>query len=140
MRQSPQGKPLPEITDLTRPFWRAAHDSKLVMQKCARCGTMNFYPKPWCIECGDRRLEWTEVRPTGVVYSYTTADSVMMNLPGWKADLPITLCLVDLDDGPRMYAYVTHCKPEDVAIGMPVQAYFEPISEEAGIPVFRPAR
>lgn len=139
MRQSPQGKPLPEITDLTRPFWRAAHDSKLVMQKCARCGTMNFYPKPWCIECGDRRLEWTEVRPTGVVYSYTTADSVMMNLPGWKADLPITLCLVDLDDGPRMYAYVTHCKPEDVAIGMPVQAYFEPISEEAGIPIFRPS-
>src|SRR5690606_32784615 len=73
MRQSAQGKPLPEITDLTRPFWAAARDSKLVMQKCAGCGTMNFHPKPWCIECGDRRLEWTEVRQTGTVYSHTTA-------------------------------------------------------------------
>jgi len=139
MRQSAQGKPLPEITEQTQSFWSAAHDSKLVMQRCARCETMNFYPKPWCIECGDRRLDWVEVRPTGAVYSYTTADVVMMNLPGWKADLPLTLCLVDLDDGPRMYAYVTHCEPGEVAIGMRVRAHFESISEEAGIPVFRPA-
>jgi len=139
MRQSAQGKPLPEITDLTRPFWSAARDSKLVMQKCAGCGTMNFHPKPWCIECGDRRLEWTEVRPTGTVYSHTTATTVMMNLPGWKDDLPVTLCLVDLDDGPRMYAHLTGCKPDEVKIGMRVQAYFERISDEAGVPVFRPA-
>lgn len=139
MRQSPQGKPLPEITDLTRPFWAAARDSKLVMQKCAACGTMNFYPKPWCIECGDRRLDWVEVRPVGTVYSYTTATTVMMNLPGWKEDLPVVLCLVDLDDGPRMYAHLTDCKPEDVRIGMRVQAHFQKISDEAGVPMFRPA-
>jgi len=139
MRQSTQGKPLPEITDLTRPFWSAAREGKLVMQKCARCGTLNFFPKPWCIECGDRRLEWTEVRPSGTVYSYTTATTVMMNLPGWKDELPVILCLVDLDDGPRMYAQLTDCKPEGVRIGMRVQAHFEAISDEAGVPRFRPA-
>lgn len=139
MLQSPKGKPLPEITDLTRPFWRAARESKLVMQKCTACATMNFYPKPWCIECGDRRLEWTEVRPTGTVYACTTATTVMMNLPGWKEDLPVVLALVDLDDGPRIYAHLTDCKPEDARIGMRVTARFEPISDEAGVPVFRPA-
>lgn len=139
MRQSAQGKPLPEISELTRPFWSAAHDGKLVMQQCARCSTMNFYPKPWCIECGDRRLEWVDVEPTGTVYSYTTAESVMMNLPGWAAELPLTLCLVDLDAGPRMYACLRHCEPADVRIGMRVTAEFEPISDEAGVPVFRPS-
>lgn len=138
MRQSPHGKPLPEISDLTRPFWRAARDGKLVMQKCSRCATLDFYPKPWCIECGDRRLNWVEVGPTGVVYSYTTAPIVMMNLPGWNGELPITLCLVDLDDGPRMYAQLVNCAPEDVRIGMRVVAEFEEISEDAGIPKFRP--
>lgn len=139
MRQSPNGKPLPEITDLTRPFWTAAREGKLVVQKCPNCGTTDFFPKPWCIECGKREREWVEVSRTGTVYSYTAASLVMMNLPGWKEDLPVILCLVDLDDGPRMYAQLTGCSPEEVRIGMRVEAYFEPISDEAGIPKFRPA-
>lgn len=139
MRQSPNGKPLPEVTELTRPFWSAAREGRLVMQKCPRCGTLDFFPKPWCVECGQRGLEWVDVRPTGKVYSHTTATTVMMNLPGWKEELPLILCLVDLDDGPRMYAQLTDCAPEDVRIGMPVRAHFEAISEEAGVPRFRPA-
>ncbi|HVC12190.1 MAG TPA: zinc ribbon domain-containing protein [Burkholderiales bacterium] len=79
MASVPQGKPIPEITDLTRPFWRAAKQHKLVMQKCQRCGTLDFFPKPWCIECGHRGLEWVEVGPRGTVYSYTVAYTVMMN-------------------------------------------------------------
>ncbi len=46
MAQTPKGKPLPQITDQTRPFWSAAKRRKLVMQKCSGCGTLNFYPKP----------------------------------------------------------------------------------------------
>lgn len=132
-------KPLPVITDLTRPFWAAAKEGRLVMQKCANCGTVNFHPKPWCIECGSRDLEWTDIKPKGTVYSYTISHTVAMNFPGWKDDLPVLLGLIDLDDGARMYAQVTHCSPEDIHIGMRVSAYFEAISEEAGIPKFRPA-
>lgn len=138
MLRSTKDKPLPEITDLTRPFWTAAREGRLVLQKCARCGTHQFFPKPWCVECGHRELPWTEVRPTGVVYSHTTASTVMMNLPGWQPELPLTLCLVDLDDGPRLYAQLVQCAPQDVRIGMRVQADFDVISDEAGIPRFRP--
>jgi len=132
-------KPLPAITDLTRPFWTAAKQRRLVLQKCGQCGTFNFHPKPWCIECGSRELHWTEARPTGTVYSFTISRSVAMNYPGWEKDLPVLLCLVDLDDGARMYAQLTDCSPQAVRIGMRVQAHFEDISEEAGIPKFRPA-
>jgi uncharacterized OB-fold protein len=139
MAHAPQGKPLPEITDLTRPFWAAAKSGKLVMQKCARCETLNFFPKPWCIECGHRGLEWVEVKPQGTVYSHTTATAVMMNYPAWESDLPLVMCIIDLDDGPRMYGQVTGCAPEKVHVGMRVQAYFEDISEDAAVPKFRPA-
>jgi uncharacterized protein len=37
-----------------------------------------------------------------------------------------------------MYAQVTDCKPEDIAIGMRLEVHFEDISDEAGIPKFRP--
>ena len=139
MTAIPQGKPLPEITDLTRPFWSAAKQRKLVMQKCARCGTLNFLPKPWCIDCGHRVLKWTEVGPLGTIYSRVVASTVMMNFPAWKADLPVVLGIIDLDDGARMYGQVIGCPPEAVQIGMRVEACFEDISAEAAIPKFRPA-
>jgi uncharacterized OB-fold protein len=127
MAQVDQAKPLPEITDLTRPFWTGAKNRKLLMQKCPRCGTLNFYPKAWCVECGNRALEWVETKPTGTIYSYTIATAVMMNFPGWKDDLPVMLGIIDVDGGARMYGQ------------MRVQVYFEDISEEAAIPKFRPA-
>lgn len=131
-------KPLPVITDLTRPFWTAAKNRKLVLQKCQRCETFNFHPKPWCIECGSRELVWTDAKPMGTVYSFTISRTVAMNYPGWEKDLPVLLCLIDLDDGARMYAQVTDCSPEEIRIGMRVKVHFEDISDEAGIPKFRP--
>jgi uncharacterized OB-fold protein len=132
------GKPLPQITDLTRPFWSAAKQRKLVLQKCRQCGTFQFFPKPWCIECGCRDMPWTEARPHGTVYTFTISRSVVMNYRGWEKDLPVLMCLIDLDEGTRLYAQVVDCRPEDIHIGMRVQVCFEDISEDAGIPKFRP--
>lgn len=132
-------KPLPRITDLTRPFWTAAKERRFVLQKCGRCATFNFPARPWCVECGSRELSWVDAKPTGTVYSYTISRSVAMNYPGWSDDLPLVMCLIDVDDGARMYAQLTGCAPEQVQIGMRVEVHFEDISDEAGIPKFRPA-
>ena len=75
-------KPLPEITDQTRPFWESAKAGKLVLQKCAECGATHFRPAPWCIECGCRDIPWTEAKTTGAVYTYTVSHVVAMNLAG----------------------------------------------------------
>ena len=135
-----QSKPLPAITDLTRPFWTAAKNGKLVLQKCQRCATFNFHPKPWCIECGSRELTWTTAKPSGTVYSHTVSHTVAMNSPAWAGEMPLIMCLIDLDDGARMYGQVTDCRPDDIRIGMRVDVHFEDISEEAGIPKFRLAK
>lgn len=131
-------KPLPEITDQTRPFWSGAKAGKLMLQKCTRCGTAQFHPKPWCIECGCRDIPWAEARPSGTVYTFTVSRAVAMNLAGWQGELPVLMCLIDLDDGARLYGQVVQCSPEDIRIGMRVEAVFEDISEEAAIVKFRP--
>lgn len=138
MADTPLHKPLPEITDLTRPFWAAAKARRFVLQKCPKCATFNFYPKPWCVECGARGLEWVDARPTGTVYSVTVSRTVGMNYPGWTAELPILMCMIDLDDGARMYGQLTDCAPADARIGMRVAVHFVDISDEAAIPKFRP--
>jgi hypothetical protein len=138
MNDLSQGKPLPRITDLTRPFWDAARAGRLQMQKCSRCGTMNFHPKPWCIECGCRELPWTDAGPHGTVYAFTVSRSVAMNSPVWSAELPLILCLVDVDDGARMYAQLTDCSPAQVHVGMRVMVHFDTAEGELPVPRFRP--
>lgn len=137
---NPDSKPLPDLrATTTRPFWTGAKQGQFLLQQCQQCSTFQFHPKPWCIECGSRELEWTEAKPGGSVYSFTVSRTVAMNYPGWEGELPVLMCLIDLDDGARMYAQVTHCDPEAIHIGMRVKVHFEDISEEAGIPKFRPA-
>jgi len=138
MRQSPSGKPLPEITDMTRPFWEGARNGILRIQKCRSCSTYDFFPKPSCISCGRRTLDWVDMSGRGEVYAFSVATTVMMNLPAWKDDLPVILCLIDLEEGGRMYARLTGCEPEDVRIGMQVRAQFSVLDDEVGVPAFQP--
>ena len=130
-------KPIPAVVELTRPFWEGAHSGKLMMQKCSACGTMNFLPKPWCVDCGSRKLSWVEVRPTGKIYSYTIAYTVMMNYPGWAEDIPVIEGIIDLDDGGRLYAQIIDEDPSNARIGARVLAHFVKITENIGIPKFR---
>lgn len=132
-------KPLPVLDDLTRPFWEGAKEGKFMIQRCVDCGTHNFYPKPWCIECGSRNLRWVQASGKGTIYSFTVSRSVAMNYPGWAAELPVVLALVDLEEGVRLYAQITDCAPEGVYIGMPVQAWIADLIEDMKIPKFKPA-
>ena len=61
-----------------------------------------------------------------------------MNFPGWAPELPLLMCLVDLDDGVRMYAQVTDCPPERMHIGLRVQVHFRDLNDEIAVPAFRP--
>lgn len=132
-----RNRPIPEITDGTKEFWEAAKNEILVMQKCKKCGTINFPPKPWCIECGSRDIEFCEMKKQGTIYSFTVAHSVMMNYPSWQSSLPIIMCIVDIEDGARMYGRLTGCELDAVEINMDVEVYFEHVNDEISIPVFR---
>ena len=132
-------KPFPDLApSTTRPFWPNAKAGRFVLQRCTQCATFQFHPKPWCIECGSRDLQWTDAKSGGTIYSFTVSRTVAMNYAGWEGELPVLMCLIDLDDGARMYAQVTHCEADAIHIGMRVRVYLEDIGQEAGIPKFRP--
>ena len=83
---------------LTRPFWEAAREHRLILQRCTACGRYQFYPRPFCLECQSGELEWVEASGHGVVYSVTT---VRMNvLP--ELEPPYQVAIVELEEGPRM--------------------------------------
>ncbi len=131
-------RPLPQPTPVTQPFWDAAKERRLSIQRCASCERYVFYPRPLCPYCGSTELTWTDVSGRGVVYSYTIAWRPTMR--AFVEDVPYVIAIVELAEGPHMTTHIVDCEPEAVAIGMPVEATFEDANDEVTLVKFRPAR
>ncbi|WP_404301170.1 Zn-ribbon domain-containing OB-fold protein [Alicycliphilus denitrificans] len=133
MSEAP-ARPLPQPTDLTRPYWQAAAQGELHMQHCGACGQWQFYPRPFCIHCEAETLQWRAVSGLGRIYTYTInhrAPNAFM-----KLRLPYVVAIVELDEGPRLMANIQGEGALDAAIGRRVKVLFEPVSEELALPQF----
>ncbi len=48
--------------ELSKPFWDAANEGRLVIQNCKACDRLQHPPAPACSQCGSRdNLEWKEM-------------------------------------------------------------------------------
>jgi uncharacterized OB-fold protein len=79
-------------------------------------------------------VAWVTATGEGTVYSFT----VIRQNPSrsFRHLLPFVVALVDLDEGPRMMSNIVGCDPGAVAIGARVKVRFEPVSEQASLPLF----
>ena len=114
----------PAVTEETAPFWDAAAEGRLLVERCAACGAESFPPRGICRACRSRATAPVEVTGPGVVYSFT------VNHQRWLPDLevPYAVVLVEFPDHPgvRVAGRLRGCPPEDAAIGMAVEVGFEP--------------
>jgi uncharacterized OB-fold protein len=132
-------KPLPEITAITKPFWDAAADGRLVMQKCRDCGAWVWCPRPACGECGSASLAWTELSGRGTIFAFTVIREVVGRaLRGFAKDIPYVTAWIDLEEGPRICSNVVCCPIENVRIDMPVEVLFEEAHDGVFLPKFKP--
>lgn len=58
----------------------------------------------------------------------------------FRSMLPYVVAMIELEEGPKLMTNITDCSPEEVAIGMPVEVWFEPVEDGLAIPLFRPVR
>ena len=140
MAEATLKKPLPVLTSEAKPFWDAAAQQKLVMQRCQDCGAYVWTPRPACFECGSERVEWTQLSGKGQVYSFTVIRQVVGRAASkaFEPDVPYVVAWIDLDEGPRMISNVIGCPVEDVKLGMKVAVVFEQQSPEVWLPKFKP--
>lgn len=137
-RQDPPPHPfLPQSTALSGPFWEAAHRHELVLQRCAACARHVFYPRLNCPCCGGRELAWVKASGRGAVYTFTVARRPTH--PAFAGRKPYVIAIVELEEGPHMTTNIVGCDPDEVCIGMPVEASFEDVSGEVSLVYFRPA-
>ncbi|MFC5750890.1 Zn-ribbon domain-containing OB-fold protein [Actinomadura rugatobispora] len=127
---------MPEIasTPETRPFWDGIAAGELRLQRCDECLRSVFYPRAICPHCHCDRLSWRTASGKGTVYSYTVAHRVA---GGFSAQVPYTIALIDLDEGPRMLSRVIGDAP--VRIGDRVHLEIARLEGESSpeLPCFR---
>ena len=133
---APYLKPLPEPTPISQPFWDAAREGKLLIQRSRKTGKAVFYPRAISPFGPDDELEWFEASGRGTVYTYTVARRP--TAPQWANEPPLVIAIVELEEGARMTTNITDCDPANVRIGMPVTAVFDAVTPETTLVKFRP--
>tara|TARA_B100000315_G_scaffold249672_1_gene281278 strand:+ start:235 stop:651 length:417 start_codon:yes stop_codon:yes gene_type:complete len=136
MTESSEERLLPDPDPVSQPFWDALHEHRLVLQKCGQCGAIRHYPRPVCDKCYSLEVEWADASGKGTVHSWTVSHHAFHI--SFKRDLPITLALVDLDEGVRLNCQLKGIDPEDIRIGMPVTVGFEDLTDDVTVPVAFP--
>jgi len=128
-------RPLPELTHLTAPFWDAARDKRLVLQRCGSCERYRFPPEVACLHCGSLAADWVPVSGFATLYTWTVAHPPL--LPFFQERSPWLIAAVQLEEGPRFITNLAGIAPEECAIGMPLQCQFEEIEDGVTLIVFR---
>jgi len=92
---------LPTPTVDSAPFWEGCAQGKLLLQACDACKSMIYFPRRTCPHCGASSLRWAQASGRGKVFSFSEVH-VSFYGPEWNSELPYTLALIDLEEGPRM--------------------------------------
>lgn len=124
--------PGPTITALTAPFWEAASQGRLLIQRCGSCRGAVFYPREICPHCWSDQLEWEEVSGQGTLRSFTVIHRP--GHPAWSAAAPYAVGLVRLEEGPVM---LSHILGEGLTVGQALKLAPTDIGGRV-LPCFRP--
>ncbi len=116
-------------------WWKRVNAGESVVQKCESCASLQMYPRRRCIQCGSDKLGVAPVSGKGKLYTFTT---VLRNAPSeFQQQLPYTLGVVLLDEGPRLLTRIIDCPQDKLVCDMAVQWKLAKIGERM-LPCFGP--
>jgi uncharacterized OB-fold protein len=130
-------KPVPSIDPDSAPYWDGAKAEKLMIQRCKKTGQAFLYSRQLVPGVVDSEVEWIEASGKGEIYSFTVARRPAG--AAFQGDCPYVIASVILAEGARIMSNVITDDVDAVKIGMPVEVFFDSVSDELTIPKFKPA-
>ncbi len=134
---TPYRKPLPVADDRNQPFWEAARRGELRLQRCVGCNTFRLPASRYCPGCGGEGSEWARVSGGGAVESFCFFHKAYF--PGFEGEVPYNVAVVRLAEGARLFTNIVGVPNDRLRIGMPVEAWFDPVTPEVTLVKFKPA-
>jgi acetyl-CoA C-acetyltransferase len=115
---------------------------KILGRECRRCERVLVPPRMFCERCFRETDGWIEVEQTGTVQTYSICHVSWDMQPLESPEIPAVVS-IDGSDGGLLHM-LGEVDPEEVRIGMDVEAVWKPVGERAGsildIAHFRPRR
>jgi uncharacterized OB-fold protein len=123
----------------TEPFWIAAGQHQLVVQRCVSCGAVRHPPGPFCPTCRTQESEWMDLSGRATLYSFTVIRHALA--PHLREYLPMVIAVVEPEEAPnaRLVANLVEVDTQDVVIGMPLEVVWEDAGDGLAVYRFRPA-
>ena len=133
-------RPVPVPNELSKPFWDAAKQGVLALQRCQSCGHFQQPPYPTCVNCMSIDLKFESVAGKGAIYAYT-----IMYHTGDKRfapAVPYASIIVELDDAPGalLVGNLLEAPYTEAKVGRRVEVVFQPLNDDITLPQFRLAR
>ena len=124
-------KLIPVADALSKPFWDAVNQRRLVLQHCAACGRLQYPPQQACQVCSSAAgLTWKEVEGRGHIATYIVIEDGRLNRR--MPDQPYNLAMVTLDADPRVnfYSNLPGTPPYKVPVGAAVEVTYEEVAPD----------
>ena len=120
----PKQSPVP--TELTKPFWDACNEGRLVMQTCTTCDRIQYPPEPVCYQCRSKNnLEWRQMSGRGTIYGFGVMYDSRIRIMQEGQPFPVALVRLEEDSDILMCANLPGTVPDEVPLGASVQVEFE---------------
>ena len=110
-------------------FNQFLNEEKLMGSKCKKCGGLFSPPRPICLDCFSREMDWVELKGKGKLLTFTCVyvGPPWMIEQGYDRKHPYCSGVVDLEEGVKIDARiegVDASKPETIEIGTPLTVEF----------------
>jgi uncharacterized OB-fold protein len=134
-RWFPNSMPQPMADNASVPWWQAAAEHKLMVQRCTDCALQRLPAAPICSSCRSDGADWQEISGRGQLYTYTIVQRAMAA----DLQLPFVIAVIDLEgaEGVRIISNMVDTPVETLEIGMAVEVVWEDMGPELAIPRFR---
>jgi uncharacterized OB-fold protein len=132
-------RPLPAASPATDPYWEAARNRTLAIQRCLACRLFAHPPDLRCPYCQSADREFTPVSGLGTVFQLVVVrESRTM---GFEESVPYLGATIELDEQPGLFVVsgLRAVSIEAARIGLRVRVLFEEVAEGWWLPQFEPA-
>ncbi len=109
-------------------YWRLRNQRyRLEGTECIECGQKSFPPRCVCEKCKSDRLKPYRFSGKGTIYSFST---IFQAPDTFDKDIPYSIALVKLDEGPLITTQLADIKQDDIRIGQKVEMVVRKIYED----------
>lgn len=114
---------------------QVAGQPRLILRVCTECGARLLYPRTRCPHCGSAAFTDEAASGRATLVSW----SVVRRAPSeaFAAEVPYTVALVRLAEGPQMMTRIVDAEASDLREGLPVRMRFAAVGGR-DLPVFAP--